>query len=464
VGAVSTALVVLETQDLAAAARTLRLWVGEPVESRVIALSRELEECAGMAGSDPGGTAWAASYDRAATVALQAAADSADAVDRLAQMFAQTARNYEAADAASTADERRLVEAATASLPRFGSSFGLPVCVPPSAAGGSGGGPPGWGLVSGLVGTVWPNGHQDRLRAAAAAWTASADALRRGADDTVSAARLAISDQLPEAADMWTVCHSLGDQLHSLADVHGKLGAACEALAHHLDEVHAAVEGELSSLLEWTGAIQAAGGLISVFTLGTAEAPTQAVEAARVGATASRVAQLIERFAGLARALAQSTAPITDRAMEVSARIRLFLDAKLTEAAVTVVQRYRMVRLSGDAGAIGRIGDEAEGFPSLHLTAEGLEGKFKHAAAFGVATPRGKQGFEDFRMALEDFVRRRSTVRIFGKLRGQRAILNYDVRSRLVLVQKPDGEFWTAWEMTPKQLWYVMERGVLGSD
>jgi hypothetical protein len=356
---VSAALVVLETQDLAAASRMLRLWVAEPVESRLTALSRELDGCAGMAGSDPGGVAWAASYDRAATVALQAGADLAGAVDRLAQMFAQTARNYEAADAASTADERRLVDSAVSSLPRFGHPFGLPVCVPPSAAGGSGGGPPGWGLISGAIGHVWPNGHQDRLRGAAAAWAASAETLQRAGDDTVSAAQLAISDGLPEAPDMWTVCNSLADQLRRLAHVHRSLGTACEALAQHLDEVHAAVEGELESLLEWTGGIQAVGGLFSVLTLGIGEGPTQAVEAARIGATASRVAQLIERFSGLVRALAQSTAPIADRAMEVSARARVFLDAKLAEAAVTTVQRYRTVRLSGDTGALGRLGGEA---------------------------------------------------------------------------------------------------------
>ena len=458
----STSLLVLETQDLTAASRMLRLWVAAPIESRVTALSRELAGCAGMAGSDAGGVAWAASYDHAATVALQAAADLADAVDRLAQMFAQTARNYEAADAASTADERRLVDSAVSALPRFGPVFGLPVCMPPSAAGGSGGGPPGWGLIAGLVGHVWPNGHQDRLRAAAAAWVACAEAFEHGAADTVSASQLAITDQLPEAPDMWTVCHSLAAQLRELAEVHRALARSCEGLAHHLDEVHAAVEGELESLLDWTLGIQAAGGLLSIVSFGTAEAPTQAVEAARVGATAARVAQLIERFAGLARTLAASIGSVAERAVEVSGRVRVYLDAKLTEAAVTTVQRYRTLRLSDDTGAIGRLGGEASGFPDLVATNLRLEKKFKHAGPFGIAVPRGRHGFEVFRAVLADFIERPTTTRIFGEYHRERAILNYDVESRLVVVQTPSGAFWTAMRMTRAQTRHVIEEGSLG--
>src|SRR5438093_1113084 len=171
-----------------------------------------------------------------------------------------------------------------------------------------GGGPSGWGLVEHLVGYVWPNGQQDRLRSAAAAWAGSADALEHGADGVVSAAQLAISDRLPEADDMWTVCHGLAAQLRGLSGVHRAIGRSCEQLAHHLDEVHSAVEGELVSLVEWTAGIEVAGGLLSVVTLGIAEAPTQAVETARIASTATRVAEVIERFIALARTAAQSIA------------------------------------------------------------------------------------------------------------------------------------------------------------
>jgi hypothetical protein len=300
----TSALLVLETQDFVAAARMLRLWVSEPLEAAVSSLSRVLDGCAGMAGGDVGGCAWAGAYDPAATAAVEAAASALQALDQLTAMFAQTARNYEAADAASTPDDRRLIESAAAALP----SLAPPPCIaaPPSAAGSSSGGPAGWSLIEHVVGYVWPNGHQDRLRAAAAAWRASAAALQRGATDAVTAPQLAISDRLPEAADMWTVCRSLGGRLEELADVHHGLAAACEGLAHHLDEVHSAVEGELAGLVEWTVGIEAVGGLFSVVTLGLAEAPTQAVEGARIAATAARVGELIERFLAMARTVVAS--------------------------------------------------------------------------------------------------------------------------------------------------------------
>jgi hypothetical protein len=456
----SPALIALETQDFTAASRMLRLWVAEPLVASTNALSGALESSGAMAGSDPGGLAWASSYDHAAATALQAAADAINGVDKLAAMFVQTARNYAMADVASTADTRRLVDEAVATLPRIDDYF-LTTCLPPSAAGGSGGGPTGWGLVEHLVGYVWPNGHQDRLRSAAQAWRSSADALRHGADDAISAAQLAISDRLPEADDMLAVCHAVADRLAALADVHRSIADSCEALAAHLDEAHSAVEGELWSLIEWTAGIELAGGLLSIVTFGAAEGPTQAVEAARIGATAARVGELIERFIACARAAAQSIAAVVERASAVSARMRSVLDIRLTEAAVTVVGRYRAVRTTGDLGAIGRL-ERAGQLPPFVAGIVQIEKKFKHAGAFGVTASRGREGFVAFKATLDEFVRRPSTTRIIGIYHGGRGILNYNIESRLVVVQSMSGEFVTAWRMTTTQLKYVRAARRLG--
>ena len=373
--------VVLETEDFAAAARLLHLWVADPLRSSVTALSNALAGCGAMAGSDPGGLAWAAAYDGAAVSALNAAADAVNAVDKLATMFAQTARNYASADTASTAAGRVLLDSAVGSLPHFGDPYWLPVCMPPSAAGGGGGAPAGWSLVEHLVGYVWPDGDQDRLRRAAQAWSASAGSLEHGAGDAVSAAQLAIADRLPEADDMWAVTSAMGRQLSGVAEVHRAMATACTELAAHIDAVHAAVAGELVGLIEWTAGIEVAGGLLSVVTFGLAEAPTQAAEGARLAATAARIAQLIERFIALARAAAQPLAAAVDRAGAVSAQLRAVLGARLTEAAVTAVQRYRTLRLSGEAGALGRIDRESELkvtlFPDRQAARDGLPGELR---------------------------------------------------------------------------------------
>src|SRR5438445_4143246 len=92
-------LIALETQDFVAASRLLRLWVAEPLQASTDALSRALDGCAAMAGSDPGELAWAASYDCAARTALNAAADAINAVNKLATMFAKPPSPLSAATA-----------------------------------------------------------------------------------------------------------------------------------------------------------------------------------------------------------------------------------------------------------------------------------------------------------------------------------------------------------------------------
>jgi hypothetical protein len=348
-------LIEVETLDFVAASRMLRLWVAEPLELAVRGLWGTLDGCAGMAGRDPGGGAWAASYDRAAAVALSATADAINGVDQLSSMFAQTARNYEAADIASTPATHRVMEASVATLPCV-PGFVLPSCTPASALGGSGGGPSGWGLIEGLVGYVWPNGHQDHLHAAASAWRRSAAALAHAADDTVAASEHAVADGLPEADDIWTVCNGMSSHLRELSSVHAALGDACSELAHHIDRMHSEVIGELESLIEWSAGIQAAGGLLSAVTFGLAEVPTQAVQAARLAKVAATVGAIIERFIGVARALAASVGALVDRAAVVSSRLRLILGAPLAVATTTVVGRVRMIREIGtEVGAIGRL-------------------------------------------------------------------------------------------------------------
>ncbi len=306
-----------------------------------------------MAGDDPGGRDWAAAYDRGAAAALRAGQDAINACYKVSSMFAQTARNYEAADAASTPGVRHAIAAATATLPDdcvVGLAFDVP-----TAAGGSGSAPTGWGLIQHVVGYVWPDGHQDRLHAAASSWRSCADSLWSLSEYAAVAAVPAMGHHLPEFADMSTVCNGVYMHLREVAHAQYGLADACVELAHHLDVVHSEVEGELVSLVEWSAAIQATGFLASVFSFGTAEGPTQAAQAGRIARTAARVAQLIEKFIAMARAVASSIAAVTGRAEAVAARLRVVLSAKVTTAAVTAAGRLRSVRATGELGALGRL-------------------------------------------------------------------------------------------------------------
>ncbi|HET9968931.1 MAG TPA: colicin D domain-containing protein [Streptosporangiaceae bacterium] len=112
------------------------------------------------------------------------------------------------------------------------------------------------------------------------------------------------------------------------------------------------------------------------------------------------------------------------------------------------------------AGGVG--GTSAEDFPEFAASRSQLESKFKHAAAFGVAEPRGAAGFDAFGKTVKSFADDSSTIRVSGTYHGESAILSYNPTTRLVVVQTPSGGFWTGFRMSTQQLWHVAHEGRLG--
>jgi hypothetical protein len=336
VGAMTAALIAVETEDFAAAVRTLDVELAEPLTRALNRLTNSLDASAAMAGDDAGGQDWAHSYDRATAGALNAGQAVANAVTGLAVMFVQTARNYAAADAASDAATRGRVDVALATVPCI-SDYQLPWCVPPSAAGGSGGPPHGWGFVEHLVGYVWPNGDPGRLWAAAGAWRGCAQVLSSGQCVVGAAVGRAVVDHIPEADDMTLVCSGLQSQLGEAAAPFDSMAAACDELARHIDDAHNAVEDELISLLEWSAGIEGVGALVSMFSFGAAEAPAQVVEAGRIAKTAANIAAIIERFLAAARALARSVLRLAEQADRLAAAQVGLIGLRLSDVVVTTV-------------------------------------------------------------------------------------------------------------------------------
>lgn len=298
-------------------------------------LSGTLAGCGAMAGDDPGGARWATDYDPAARAAVHAGQRAVNSVYHLAAMFAQTARNYETAEQASI----------PAAAPPAIDPMLLPdtvVCwgsdVPPPAGGDGASAPPGWSLVMHLVNAVWPNGNQDRLHTAAAAWQASAAALDQAGERIRIAPAPLARDRLPEAGDVDTVCRTVADHLHQLAHAHRSLGHTCTELAGHIDQAHSAIEHELVSLLEWSAGIQVVGGLLSVVTLGGAEAPAQAEQAARIAATAAKISTLIERFIALARTAAEVLPSVNAWSENLARTLDEFVNGRLAVAEVSAVR------------------------------------------------------------------------------------------------------------------------------
>ncbi|WP_375491110.1 colicin D domain-containing protein [uncultured Jatrophihabitans sp.] len=193
----------------------------------------------------------------------------------------------------------------------------------------------------------------------------------------------------------------------------------------------------------------------------------QGVEAGRIAAVANRIRDLIDLFTAAARAVSARVAAAADRAVQVAARARVLLGARLSAAELIVAGRYprlaqavreRMAiyRLEGDAGQVV--------LRKMSVTLAQAERKFKHAADLGVATSRGRAGFEEFRAALQTFVRSPATARTRGFYRGDAAILSWNRKRMVLVIQHPDGGFWTCFKMTGEQLSSIEARGRVGFE
>lgn len=328
----------LETDDFAAAAWTMFRDAGDPLVAALFRLESSLTDCGGMAGSDPGGRSWASSYDALASSALPGLRSLANGCYRLSAMFGQTCRNYAAAERMSTADRWDVASAEldVAQLPGD-TSVTWDVSVP-SAAGVASGGPPGWSLVSGLVGRVWPDGHQDRLRAAAAAWRAAAASV-----DDVAARVRAVPAQfagarLPEADAMAAVCSAVVDAAAQLQTSMAHAADSCDSLAGALDRAHAEIEHELVSLTEQSALIEGIGQLLSAATFGAGELPTQLVEGSRLAAVAARITALIDEFLGLVAGLAARLPTLSEVAARAGQSLEDLFRAPLAVAAAEPVR------------------------------------------------------------------------------------------------------------------------------
>lgn len=255
-----------------------------------------LDGGAGMAGSDPPAREWAHAYDEAARTVLTATRLLCDAGYRFGALCERAGLNYAHAESAATAGGGAAVPVA-AHDPGWRAALGPP---PPAGGAGSTDAPVGWGLVEDAVGYVWPNGHQDRLRAAAEAWSASAAGLDDAAGHLFAAGCELATIEAPEVDAAFSAVDELRSRCLDLARAHRRLGHACRDLAGQLDHAHAEACGELASLVAFTAGAEAAGALLSLVTFGAAEVPTQAAVAARIGVAANALRTV---FAGAAAAV-----------------------------------------------------------------------------------------------------------------------------------------------------------------
>ncbi|WP_280361452.1 GH-E family nuclease [Nocardia wallacei] len=175
----------------------------------------------------------------------------------------------------------------------------------PKFYGGESAAPFWWGAVSSFVeGHVWPNGHQDTLRAAATAFGVAATAFDTAAGKVPNARGFVAAQDSDEIPQIVAQANILETEIKSVAAQFRDLGQSCADYATALDEAHSKILHELAEFAAWAIAFEAVGWAAAVFTGGASAAGGTAAAAARAAITGSRIARICEALAVAAEASA----------------------------------------------------------------------------------------------------------------------------------------------------------------
>lgn len=345
----------VEPETFDAASKVVGQNMAGQLTDAVAGLEHGLADTSAMGGSDPGGMHWASVYDEAASATAGVVTDLANACCKIAEMLEQTGFNYGAADNAS--DPSRTVPTGPDTTTYFPRPTVTPT-PPPSARGGTGTPPDGWGLIQQAVGYVWPNGDTGKLRAAAQAWTTAASTIEAANQFFPEAIEAIRSQQSPEVDDAATVCQTLSQHIEDTTANCRNLATACTDYANHLDQAHQDIENELTNLLASTALIEGAGVLATEIG---GELWAQGIEAGRVAAAATRIGEILAPLTDTVTTAAESVTTIISKITQVAQRLKVILGAQITRATAAVVER--LPGLAEDT--------ETTATESLEATAEG---------------------------------------------------------------------------------------------
>ncbi|MEP6696066.1 MAG: hypothetical protein ABJA34_04205 [Pseudonocardiales bacterium] len=342
--------------------------------------------CSAMAGTDPGGMKWGSAYDEAMVTVVGVTEDVIDGVYKLADLLSTTGFNHGRANSASTPGGGAVTTAQTS----YGENS-VSLSTPPAAAGGSGSAPSGWGLISDLVGYVWPDGHQDKLRAAGGAWSTAATSVA-GAGYLVPTAVSVIAVQhSPEVPDATTACKAMGTHIDELSTAYTGLGTACNDYAQHLDDAHHQIIEEVKSLVEWTAGLEIAGGVFAFFTAGLSEAAANLALAARCAAVAARVGTIIARLIELAGQVARSIVAAAARVIKISQDLKALLATRLSKITGAAVARLPKVGKTAEKIATGRLEKAAAEVGTTVARSELSESQLSNLSRFVKKLPAGAE-------------------------------------------------------------------------
>lgn len=403
----------------------------------------ELAACESMGGDDEAGALWARDYDAAVRDTLASSNLLIQAFDNHSALMMQAGRNYATADA--TASET------SAELPPDHPSTALITPTnPPSAEGDQGSGLRAFAELIDEIGIPCPNGDTDRLQTAIDIWTRTAS--NDQPNSRISAAVQLLNDIV--AAESIFVIED-AEEFEQLVTA---LRDACAALATTCSEHKKSIESARAEILEILEALAVELGITVVVS----------VLAAFVSFGASAIAGSANALRAT-RAAAKLIRPIVE-ALRVKVLLKLPTEyvgnttTRLTERAKSLLGKNK--RQPEEPGSPPTRPEPTAGPkhvepPELSIDRRQIEKKFKHAEDFGVETPRGAEGFDDFGQALRETMGNPSTKHIDGLYRGEPCIISVDPNSKLAVVQRPDGSFLTGWKLSTEQLESVLTNGRL---
>ncbi|MGO4613054.1 hypothetical protein AB4305_03760 [Nocardia sp. 2YAB30] len=284
------------------------------------ALVRTLVGYGGMAGTDSAGTEWAKAYDEAVGLALHASSKLVSACGRTGDLLTAGAYNHASSEAASNP---------ASSAPPVSPTPGFEPCLAlfaPSASGAAGSEPFGWSLVKSASGLVWPDGHQDQLRAAKTVWYGAAAALADAAGPIPGAVGMLENQQSPEIPNAIRTCNEMGVDLDHLASAYRAIGDSCGDYAQHLDDAHHEILEELRKMLIETAAVEAVIQVGAFVTAGLSELGNFGV-AARISMYTARISRIIAELVTKAAAIARRVGSVIGTTLKaMSARLGRWLE------------------------------------------------------------------------------------------------------------------------------------------
>ncbi len=279
--------------DAGAHARSAALAVERAMSRAVSGLSGSSR----MAGSDPNGHKWAASYDEACGQLVGYVAQLQDAASTLSRKLAVTGYYYE------------LTELANAGLTDVAIEMPAPITAAsrphlPSAAGGDRKFPMAnpvdeWIVeqIANLVGDMWPDGDTGKLDHASTVWHHLADDLDDAAMSLTKVSHALVGVDTPELPRAQDEIDSVRKFAKKLATACRSVGKACNDLSGQIAHVHVQT-GITIGITVTAIAVTAAAGLgLTVVTFGVSDVAAAGGVAAEVGGAVATITGFIAELA-----------------------------------------------------------------------------------------------------------------------------------------------------------------------